>query len=79
MSKEVEISVTLEPEHAAALFRLCDKFSHTDARQYLYPHLPRDIRDQQAYQMVIAADRLHRALRDAGVESAWPWIEGACS
>jgi hypothetical protein len=70
----VTITVELEPHEAAALFRLCDKFAHSDAKQYLYPHSPKQLRDDQAYHMVHATSHVHTALTRAGV-SAWPWVE----
>jgi hypothetical protein len=70
----VNVTVTLEPGAAAALHRLCDKFGHDDAMRLLYPHLPRELRSDQAYEMVGAAGVVQKALEDAGVRH-WPWIE----
>jgi hypothetical protein len=64
----------LEPHQAAALARLCEKFGHSAARPYLYPHVAADIRDDQAYHMVHATSLLSDALTLAGVRG-WPWIE----
>lgn len=71
----IQLTVELDADQAAALFRLCDKFSHSDAQQYLYPHLPKDLRSEQASQMMSATYRVLAALKDAGIESAWPWID----
>jgi hypothetical protein len=75
----VTITLTLEPDSAAALHRLTDKLSHTDAMQFLYAHLPRELRSAQAYDMVRACSVLQSALEDAGVRH-FPWTEtGAAS
>lgn len=70
----ITITVELPPNHAAALKRLCEKFTHSDAARYLYPHVAREIRSDQAYDMVHATARLEKALEEAGV-SGFPWIE----
>jgi len=70
----LQISVELWPAEAAALMRLCEKLGHSDAVAYLYPHVAKEIRREQAYQMVRAAARLHKALEEAAVHT-WPWIE----
>lgn len=70
--KRITIEVT--DEQAAALLRLCDKFTHAQALVYLYPHLPLSLRNEQAYTMVGASAKVAEALCDAGV-SSWPWIE----
>jgi hypothetical protein len=72
--KSVTVTLTLEPAAAAALHRLCEKVTHSDCMQYLYPHLPRELRSDQAYEMVAASSKVHTALSEAGV-SSWPWIE----
>ena len=71
----IKITVELDPDEAAALARMCEKFTHSDATAYLYPHLPKDIRNTQAYQMVHATARVYAALADAGVRG-WPWVDG---
>ena len=70
----VSITVELPPDQAAALARICDKFCWSDADQYLYPHVAKDIRHEQSYQMMHALVRLEKALVQAGVR-AWPWVE----
>lgn len=72
--KTISITIELAPEEAAALCRLCDKFTHSDAAAYLYPHIAAAIRDDQAYQMVHATTVVHKALLEAQVR-AWPWID----
>ena len=70
---KVRISLELEPTHAAALYRLCEKLNPQDAQRYLYPHLPADTRSEQAHDMVTAATQVQGALADAGV-NVHPWI-----
>lgn len=70
----VTITVELEPNEAAALARLCEKFHWEDANQYLYAHVSRDIRDAQSYQMVHALAEVAKALLAAEVRG-WPWVE----
>jgi hypothetical protein len=74
LDEPVRIELELEPHEAAALVRLCDKFAHSDASAYLYPHVSAAIREAQGYAMVHATNRVFRALTQAGV-SGWPWIE----
>lgn len=70
----MQITIELSPIEAAALARLCDKFTHSDAKAYLYPHVAKEIRDEQAYQMVHATTAVFKALSDADVRG-WPWVE----
>jgi hypothetical protein len=70
----VKITLELEPNHAAALARLCEKFTHSDAQAYLYGHLSKEIRSDQAYDMVHATAVVSKALEDANVRG-WPWVE----
>jgi hypothetical protein len=70
----MKITLELSPNEAAALARLCDKFAHSDAKAFLYPHVPKEIRDGQAYDMVHATTAVFKALSDAGARG-WPWIE----
>jgi hypothetical protein len=73
--REITLPVMAFPAtEAAALMRLCQKLGHSDALAYLYPHVSKEIRDEQAYQMVRAVARIHEALVDAGATS-WPWLE----
>jgi len=74
MSDRVTITLELELDHACALARLCDKFAFTDAHRYLYPHVDKVTRDEQAYQMTHATYVLFQELSKTGV-NAWPWIE----
>jgi len=59
----IVIHVELSQHQAAALFRLCD------------PHIRAAIRDGQSADMVGGASEVQKALKDAGVTSAWPWID----
>lgn len=70
----IRITVELEPNHAAALKQLCRKLGHTDALQFLQPHVAREIRSDQAYDMVHGCAVLEQALEQAEV-SHWPWID----
>ena len=70
----VTLTVELKPQEAAALARLCDKFTHSHAAQFLYPHVDANIRRDQADHMADATGVLEKALGKAGV-NAWPWIE----
>jgi hypothetical protein len=68
------VTLTLSPERAAALCRFMDKMTFAQAREVLYPHVPADLREDQAYEIVHACSDVHKALTDAGV-SGWPWVE----
>ena len=72
--RKITVTLELEPNDAAALARLCEKFTHSDAAAYLYPHIAAAIRDDQAYQMVHATAVVAKALEDAGVRG-WPWVD----
>lgn len=72
--RKITITIELEPNDAAALARLCEKFAHSDAAAYLYPHIAAAIRDDQAYQMLHATAVVAEALEDAGVRG-WPWVD----
>lgn len=74
----VTVTVTLEANEAAALKRLCDKITHSDAMKYLYPHLAKEVRNEQAYHIINATSELCEALCDAGV-SDFPWINSGRS
>ena len=71
---KVQIKVELTSNQAAALMRLADKFGHSDAKQFLYAHLPLALQSDQAYDMVHALGKVEAALKDKDI-SAWPWIE----
>lgn len=70
----ITLTLELEPNAAAALHRLCEKFGHRDALAFLYPHVSRETRSAQAYDMVGTCGVVQKALEDAGV-GHWPWIE----
>lgn len=72
--RKVQLKVELSANQAAALMRLADKFGHSDAKQFLYEHLPRELQTAQAYDMVHALGQIETALKDRDI-SAWPWIE----
>ncbi|MEJ0006621.1 MAG: hypothetical protein WDM77_09750 [Steroidobacteraceae bacterium] len=40
------------------------------------PHLPKDVRNEQTYQMMDASETVRRALADAGV-GTFPWLDTA--
>lgn len=69
----VTIAVNLDPGVAAGLKRLAEKVSYEQASAVLYPHVPADIRANQAHDILIALAKLDEALADAGVRSH-PWI-----
>lgn len=71
---DIRITVALSPAQAAGLKRFIEKVAHSDALAVLYPHRPRQLRDDQAYQIIYAFSAIERALDDAGVTS-WPWVE----
>jgi hypothetical protein len=72
--KIVTLTVELSPEQAAALCRLTDKTAFSEAMAVLYPHLPRELRVDQAGHIMQACSRVHEALGELHV-SAWPWID----
>jgi hypothetical protein len=74
MSNLVTISLELTPEQAAGLKRFADKIAHSDAMAVLYPHVKREIREEQAYAIVESFSALEKALVAARVRD-WPWIE----
>lgn len=78
MSTEVQarvrITVELDPEEAAALARLCEKFHHFHADQFLYPHVDEAIRRLQRDHMLGATCVVEKALLKVGVRG-WPWVE----
>lgn len=74
MTRSVEVTLSLSPEAAAGLKRFADKVTHSDALAVLYPHVKRDIRDEQAYQIMDAFAEVTKRLADAAVRD-WPWIE----
>jgi hypothetical protein len=70
-TRTITVTIELEPNDAAALARLCEKVTFSDAQSYLYAHLPQALRDDQAYQMIHATAVVGKALEDAGVRG-WP-------
>jgi hypothetical protein len=74
-STMITITLELSPEAAAGLLRFAQKVTHEDALAVLYPHVNRDIRSGQAYEIMAGFARLENALAGADVHS-WPWVEG---
>ncbi|MEJ0006632.1 MAG: hypothetical protein WDM77_09805 [Steroidobacteraceae bacterium] len=72
--KVVILAVDLTPDQAAAIYRLCDKISYSQATATLYSHVPADVLAAQASTMMNAAELIRRMLADQGV-NAHPWIE----
>jgi len=70
----MKITIELTAGEAAALYRLCDKISHSHAKAYLYPHISDTIRSSQAYDMMDATETVRRELAKANV-NAFPWID----
>lgn len=70
----ISITLELEPGDAAALKRLVEKIGHSEALAVLYTHRPRELRNEQASQIVRAVGLLDRALQQSRV-SSWPWVE----
>lgn len=70
----VNVTLELDPGQAAGLKRFAEKVSHSDAMAVLYPHVKRDVRSEQATEIIAAFAALERALGDAGIKS-WPWVE----
>ena len=70
----VTVTLNLDPASAAGLKRFADKITHGDAMAVLYPHRPKALRDEQAYQIIQAFEVITRALVDARI-SDFPWIE----
>lgn len=70
----VTVTLNLDPACAAGLKRFADKITHGDAMAVLYPHRPKALRDEQAYQIIQAFEVITRALVDARI-SDFPWIE----
>lgn len=71
---KVAITLELEPGEAAAIHRLCAKLGHDEALRYLYGHVPKPVRDDQAYEMVHACAAVQAALEEQHV-GHFPWIE----
>jgi len=70
----VTVTLNLDPACAAGLARFAEKVTHADAMAVLYPHRPKQQREEQGYQIIQAFEMLRRALADANVRS-WPWVE----
>jgi len=70
----VTITVELTPVQAAALLRYCDKSTYDMACAVLYAHKPKDLREEQASEILDGLRQVERALQEAKVRS-WPWVE----
>ncbi len=68
------LTIELTPQAAAALKRFAEKVSFEQASAALYPHVSANIRASQAHDILIALDKVDKALADANVHS-WPWID----
>lgn len=73
-ARPVFLVVELSPDEAAGLKRFADKVTHASAMEVLYPHVKRDIRDEQAYNIMNAFRSIEKALQTQHVRD-WPWIE----
>lgn len=73
-SGHVRITLELTPGQAAGLARFADKVGHSEAMDVLYPHVARNIRSEQASEIIAAFAALAEVLAEADV-SAWPWID----
>ena len=70
----MRLTLDLTDTQAAALKRFAEKTSYSEAMAVLYPHVGREIRGNQAHDILIALARVDEALADLKVRS-WPWIE----
>ena len=73
-SSNMRITLDLTETQAAALKRFAEKTGYAEAMAVLYPHVDREIRGNQAHEILIALARIDEALADLHVHS-WPWIE----
>jgi hypothetical protein len=69
----MHLTLNLTDTQAAALKRFAEKVSLAQAASVLYAHLSKDIRADQAYEILHAFAALDDALVHANVHS-WPWI-----
>lgn len=70
----VKITLDLSDEQAAGLARFADKSGFAEAMAVLYPHVRKELLDEQAATIISSLAVLERALANAGVR-VWPWIE----
>lgn len=73
-SSNMRLTLDLTETQAAALKRFTEKTGYSEAMAVLYPHVGREIRGNQAHDILIALARIDEALADIDVHS-WPWIE----
>ena len=70
--RTVVVELELADEELAGLKRFAEKVTHEQAMSVLYPHVKREVRDDQAYAIVHAFAKLDEALSNV---RSWPWIE----
>jgi hypothetical protein len=70
----MRLTLNLTDTQAAALKRFAEKVSLDQTASVLYPHLSKELRADQAYEILYAFAALDDALGNANVHS-WPWIE----
>jgi hypothetical protein len=71
--KDIILRVDLTPGEAAGLKRLADKTGWSEAMAVLYPHIDREVRGDQAREILGALAKVHEALENVNV-SSFPWI-----
>jgi hypothetical protein len=64
----------LTPGEAAGLKRLADKTGLSEAMAILYPHIDKEIKGDQAREILRALANIHKALETMNV-SSFPWID----
>jgi hypothetical protein len=71
--KGITLRVDLTPGEAAGLKRLADKTGWSEAMAVLYPHVHKEVRGDQAREILRALAHIHEALQTMNV-SSFPWI-----
>jgi hypothetical protein len=74
MPRQITVTFELPAEAAAGLKRFAEKVSRDQAKEVLYAHVPSELREDQAAEIIRGFAILEQALSDVGVHS-WPWIE----
>ena len=72
--KGITLRVDLTLGEAAGLKRLADKTGWSEAMAVLYPHVDKDVRGDQAREILRALAHIHEALETVNVFS-FPWID----
>jgi hypothetical protein len=70
----VTINLNLDHSVAAGLKRFAEKISFEQAKAVLYPHVDKQIREDQVAAILIAFNQIDRALAEANVHTS-PWID----